>query len=259
MKLKKDFHKLGLTDLAYFGLYKDYTDSAVKVINDQTDRGAAAEFVETTKKVNSKLKDYFVNTQHLKAVKNDKETDEKTGLMQVDYFKNDYGPLSIIGTRFKKPGPEAVGDNFKNWYFQMFIAFDDLPKLNESLENFIDDYEKCFAYAEIKDLHIIGGIVLNQVIVSREMIEEWSKERINVEPWGFNQKGKMTSYTDFLVDSVVKFKELAREAEQAKEQGFNEKKLFKTKEKGQKILDNLFNGQVSLSNINNKDDKNDEK
>lgn len=257
MKLKKDFNKLGITDLAYFGLYENYMDTAIEVADNPTDREAAAKFLESVKKVNAELKKYFVKIQHLKIVQNDKETDEKTGLMQVDHFKKDYGPLSIIGSRFKKPGPEAIGDNFKDWYFQMFIAFDDLGELKESLENFTDDYKKRITYAKMKDLHIIGGIVLDNILVSKDLIQEWSKEGINVEPWGFNQSGKMMSYTGYLVNSVMNFKKLAKEAEKSKEQGFNEKKMLQNKEKGQKILDKLFNGQVSLSNINNKGDKND--
>jgi len=257
MKLKKDFNKLGITDLAHFGLYENYVDSAVEVADNPTNREAAAKFLESVKKVNAELKNYFVKIKHLKIVKNDKETDEKTGLMQVDHFKKDYGPLSIIGTRFKKPGPEAVEDNFKNWYFQMFIAFDDLEELKESLENFIDDYKKCFSYAEMKDLHIIGGIVLDNILVSKKIMQECSKVGINVEPWGFNQSGKMMSYTGYLVNSVMNFKKLAKEAEESEEQGFNDKKLLKNKEKGQKILNKLFDGQVSLSNINSEGDKND--
>lgn len=248
--MKKKFKNLTISDLIETGIYEKIDFD--KLINDLDSGQITTKELLTNKldKVNIYLKDYFIKqrlTEVAAAAKNPDPVDDE---VITDYFSKDFNNLIVIGYRYGKRQPESIEKKLQGWQFEGFITFGQLQSFTDSFTEFKQEFNKYdTATNYFLDLNIIGGIVEGQCLISAENMQEWNdKEQVNFEPWGFDNQGKMTCFSDILLKAFAQLESAATQIKmKGKPKTLAEARVLKQAEKGKIYLNHIFNGMLDLT------------
>ena len=248
--MKNRFKNLTTADLVEVGIYENIDFD--KLMNDLQAGQITTKELLTGKldKSNIYMKDYFFKEKLTELVAIAENPKPAADEIITDYFRKDYNNLSVIGYRYGKRQPESIEKKFQGWQFEGFITFGQLQSFTDSFTEFKQEYNKYnTATNYFLDLNIIGGIVENHCLISYENMQDWSdQENVNFEPWGFDDKGRMTCFSDMLLKA---FAQLEAEATKIKMKGkpetLAEARTLKQAAKGKMYLNIMFNGMLDLS------------
>ena len=191
---------------------------------------------------NQVLKEIFINKELERINNNYRKVNSEFNLITTVYFKKEIeNKLTIVASRTVEPGPEEITKKKKHWLFKGFITFNELQhfsKLYPIFEELYSEYSRDECNLE---LDIIGGIAQGQLLVDTDSIQDWRKEGVLLEPWGFNETGKMISFTELLVKANKEFKEKAnRVRKKERIDSIDDMRILKLDDKGEKLFNSIF-------------------
>lgn len=239
--INKKFNAITMKDLAKTGVYDgiDFQDYVNRSKNG--DKTAVQELENIFEKGDMILKDTLVNQKMNKIQSEYKIVDTDFNLITTDYFIDNIGALTVIGSRVVKPGPEEVIDRNKHWYIEGFITKAKFKQFPELYQRFKDKYNNYNTDNWKLELNVIGGITAGYVSIDREELMQWREDGVFIEPWGFNQDKSIICYTELLIETRQEFKKKANNIRQkGRIDSMEDLKTLMLDDEGQEIFNSIF-------------------
>ncbi len=239
--LDKKIGDITLNDIANLNIYDGVNfDKQIELIREGTS-GAKNELLEILDRANQLMKKQFINQKINRIKENYNEVDLVHNLITTDYIIDDVGPLSIVASRTVEPGPESVKNKYNNWLFEGVITSGELQQLPALYPEFRAKYSEYNRDNWQLELDIVGGIIQGQMVISTDSIQDWRKEGVLMEPWGFNEDGKMTSFTDLMIKAHKEFK---KKADSIRKKGridsIEDMRIIKLDDEGEDLFNSIF-------------------
>jgi len=246
------FKNLTMSNLMEVGIYENIDFD--KLMNDLQAGQITTKELLTGKlnKANIYMKDYFLKERLTEVTAIAENSKPAAAEIITDHFRKDFNNLSVIAYRYGQRRPESIDKKLQGWQFEGFTTFGQLDSFADSFAAFKQEFNKYETTTNyFLDLNIIGGIVENQCLISIENIQSWSdRERVNFEPWGFDNKGKMICFSDMLLKSFAQLEAKATKIKmKGKPETLAEARTLKQAAKGKMYLNIMFNGMLDLSLI----------
>ena len=242
MIINKRFIEITMTDLARTGVFDDMDLEDLTIRAESGDNEAVKEIYTNLDKGDQILKETFVKQKMDKIFNEYKILNEDFNLITTDYFQNNIEELSIIGSRTVEPGPEEVIDRDKHWFIEGYITLRDYEKFPDLYQVFKEKYSNYNTDSWDLELNIIGGIMADNLAIDREELQNWRKNGVLIEPWGFDVNRNMVSFTELLIRVNEEFKKKANNIrEKGRIDSMEDLKTLMLDDKGEELFKSIFN------------------